>query len=117
MLSNNKSELIQIIRKFSRLNDYVYLIEVKLKKCRNKLIIYFILVFLLEFCFLYYVSAFCAVYIYSQKFWFFGCLESFAIDLLVALILCSFLAFIRFISIKKRIKYLYILSNIISKIL
>ena len=117
MLSNSKSELMRIIRNNSRDSNYIYIVEVTLKKLRNKLIIYFIIVFLFEFCFLYYVSAFCAVYIYSQKYWFFGCLESLAIDSLVSIVLCIILALLRYIAIRQRIKYLYILSNIISKIL
>ena len=67
ILSSSKSELMKIIRYNFRFNNYLYLIKAKLKKLRNKLIAYFILVFLLGFCFLYYVTAFCAVYIYSQN--------------------------------------------------
>ena len=117
MLSDSKSELMKIITKFSMNYIYLDIIEIKLKRLRNKLIIYFSLVILLEICSLYYVSAFCAVYIDSQKYWFFGCLESFAIDTLVAIFLCIILASLRYIAIKKRIKLFYILSNIISKIL
>ena len=116
MLSSSKSELMKIIRYNFRYN-YLYLIKAKLKKLRNKLIVYFILVFLLGFCFLYYVTAFCAVYVYSQKYWFFGCIESFAIDFAISLILCIFIAFMRYIAVKKRIKCLYILSSICSAIL
>ena len=117
MLSNSKSELMRTITKFSMKSNYLILIEIKLKKLRKKLIIYFILVILLEICFLYYVSAFCAVYIHSQKYWIIGFLESFAIDSLVAVVLCIILASLRYLAIKKRKKFLYILSNIISKIL
>ena len=114
MLSNSKSELMKIIREKSKDNNYFDLINAKLKKLRNKLIAYFILVFSFGLFFLYYVSAFCAVYIYSQKYWFYGCLESFAMDSLVALILSLFLALLRYISLKKKIKYLYKLTDIIS---
>ena len=117
MLSSSKSELIKIIKYFSKDNNYEYLIKAKLKKLRIKIYIYFIIVLLLGFGFLYYVSAFCAVYIYSQKFWFLGCLESFAIDTVVSVVLCLLVAFLRYISIKKRIKVFYIISNIISTIL
>ena len=117
MLNNSKSELMRIIRKNSTNKNYIDLMESKLKTLRNKLIIYFIIVFSFELGFLYYVSAFCAVYTHSQKYWFFGCLESFAIDTSVAIVLCIILALLRYISIRRRIKYLYILSNIISKIL
>ena len=117
MLSSSKSELIQVIRHFSKNNNYIYLIKAKLKKLRIKIIIYFIFVLLLGLCFLYYVTAFCAVYIYSQKYWFIGCIESFAIDSVVSIVLCLFVAFLRYIAIKKRIKCFYILSNIVSTIL
>ena len=66
---------------------------------------------------MYYVTVFCAVYRNSQKYWFLGCLESFAIDSIVSLIICIFLALLRYISIKKKIKCFYILANIISTFL
>ena len=117
MLSNNKSELKKLIKEKGNNKNYKYLINIKLKKLRNKLIIYFILVFTLGSFFLYYVCAFCAVYRYSQKYWFFGCLESFAMDSLVALIICIVLAFFRILSLKKQIKFLYKLADIISTFL
>ena len=117
ILSNSKNELMNLIKANLKYKKYLYLINIKLTKLRNKLIIYFILLFLLTAFFLYYVAAFCAVYKYSQKYWFFGCLESFGIDSLVTLIICIFLALFRFISIKKNIKYLFIMTNIISTLL
>jgi len=117
MLSNSKSELMKLIREERKNKEYINLINSKLKKLRNKLIIYFILVFTLGSFFLYYVCAFCAVYRYSQKYWFFGCLESFAMDSLVALIICIVLAFFRILSLKKQIKFLYKLADIISTFL
>ena len=76
--------------------------------------IYFILIFILGIIFLYYVTAFCAVYRNSQKYWFYGCLESFAIDSLVSLIVCIFLSILRYISVRNRVKCCYVLTNIIS---
>ena len=103
MLSNSKNELIRVIRRNKKFNNYTNVINIKLAKLRKKLIIYFFLVFLFESFFLYYVTAFCAVYRYSQKYWFFGCLESFGMDFLAALIACLFLGLFRYISIKIRI--------------
>ena len=117
MLSNSKSELTKVIQQKAKYNNYIMIINNKLVKLRNKLIIYFILVFLLETFFLYYVTTFCAVYRNSQKYWFYGCLESFAMDSLVAIIICVFLALFRFISINKHIKCFYSLTNIISTFL
>ena len=114
MLSNSKSELIRVIKERKRYNNYMDVINVKLEKLRKKLIIYFVLVFLLEIFFLYYVTAFCAVYRNSQNYWFIGCLESFVMDSLVSLIICIFLSLLRYISIRKKIKCCFIISNIIS---
>ena len=116
MLSNSKTELSLVIRK-KRENINKLYINMILRKLRNKLIIYFILVFILGAFFLYYVCAFCSVYHYSQKYWFFGSVESFGMDFLLTFIFCIFLAFFRYLSIKKHIKCFYILANIISNIL
>ena len=117
MLSNSKSELMKIIREKANNKDYLEIINAKLGKLRKKLILYFILVFILGFLFLYYVTSFCAVYRYSQKYWIIGCLESFGIDSLVSLSICIILALLRYISIKKYIKYFYKLADIISTFL
>ena len=117
MLSTSKSELTNLIKEKQNYESYVHLIHLKLIKLRNKLIIYFILVYIFSLFFLYYVTAFCAVYRYSQKYWLYGFLESFGIDSLIAFFICIFLSLFRYISIKKHIKSLYIIANIINKFL
>ena len=117
MLSSSKDELMRVVRNNKQYNNYEIIVNNKLKKLGNKLIIYIILIFLLELFFLYYVTVFCIVYKFSQKYWFYGCLESFGMDSLVTLIICIFLALFRYISIKNHIKCLYILSKIVSSFL
>ena len=117
MLSNSKSELKQLIREKRQNKNYMNLINIKLRKLRIKLIVYFILVFSLGLLFLYYVSSFCSVYRNSQKYWFIGCLESFGMDSIVAIIVCIFLSLFRYIAIKRRIKCFYCLANLISTFL
>ena len=117
MLSSSKNELMKVIRRNDKFSNYSRIINIKLKKLGKKIIIYFILVFLLESFFLYYVTVFCAVYRYSQKYWFMGCLESFGMDSLVSFITCIFLALFRYIAVKKHLKCFYILANIISTFL
>ena len=108
---------MDVIRPKRKNKNYIYFINMKLKRIKNKLIIYFILVFLLGALFLYYVYSFCAVYHYSQKYWFIGCLESFVMDFLITIIICIFLALFRYLAIKKHKKYFYIIANIISNFL
>ena len=114
MLSNSKDELMKVIRKNAKYNNYMIIVDIKLSKLRKKLIMYFIVVFLLSLFFLYHVSVFCAVYKYSQKYWFLGCLESFGMDFLVAIVCCLLLALLRYISVKRHNKCLYILANILN---
>ena len=113
MLSNSRSEFLSLIREKSKEKDYLILVEAKLKKLKIKLSFYFIIIFILGILFLYYVSSFCSVYRFSQKYWFYGCLESFAMDFVIAFFTCLILALLRFIAIRKRIKCFLILSNII----
>ena len=117
MLSNSKSELIDTIKERKNKKEYLEQINAKLNKLKNKLIIYYSFLFLLGLFFLYYVSAFCAVYRYSQKYWLYGCFESFAIDSLVSITICVFLSLFRYIAVHKRIRYLYILVKIINSFL
>ena len=117
MLSNSKSELKKLIREKRKNKNYINLIDIKLKRLRIKLIIYFIFVFLLGLLFFYYVTSFCAVYRYSQKYWFLGCLQSFGIDSFVAISICIILALFRYIAIKKHIKCFYYTTNLISTFL
>ena len=114
ILSNSKSELMTVVRRRNFYKNYLYIINVKLEKLKNKLIIYFILIFILGALFLYYVCSFCSVYRNSQKYWFIGCLESFGMDFLISVIICAFLALLRYLAIKRHIKCFYILANIIS---
>ena len=114
MLSNNQNELRRLIKEKRKSINYRSLINSKLKKLKYKLIVYFIIVFILGLFFSYYVTSFCAVYKYSQKYLLYGFFESFAIDFGFSVISCVFLSVLRYISIKKKIKYLYILYKIIS---
>ena len=56
MLSNSKSELMKVIRNREKYDDYARIINMKLNRLRNKLIVYFLIVFILETFFLYYVT-------------------------------------------------------------
>ena len=96
MLTNNKNELVKLIKEKLRYKSYIDLVQLKLENLSKKLIIYFILLFLLTFSFLYYTTSFCAVYRNSQKYWFLGCVESFGMDSLVSFIICIFLALFKF---------------------
>ena len=117
MLSNSKNELLKVIKNRKKEDNFINVVNNKIKKLSYKLIIYFISLFILGLFFFYYVSAFCAVYTHSQKYWFIGCLESFAIDTLFNFFLCIIIATLRYIAIQNEKKLLYSIANIIAIIL
>ena len=105
---------MKMVNDRKKYKNYIFKINQALGGLRKKLIFYFIFIYLFSLSFMYYVVIFCAVYKNSQKYWIFGFLESFGMDTLVAFIICIFTALFRYISIKMRIKYFYIIANIIS---
>ena len=117
MLSNNKEDLLKVLREKRNNKEYLKVIRNKLRSLRNKLIAFYIIIFILGIFFLYYVSAFCAVYRNSQKYLFLGFVESFVVDTIVAIVLCLILSFLRYVAIYKNIKCLYSTANFISTFL
>ena len=107
MLSSSKKQLNKIIAERQDKKEYLIAVQRELKKFRNKIIWYFIIVFILGLFFAYYVAAFCAVYQNSQNFWLIGCLESSVLDFLTPFLICFALSSLRYIGLKKRSKCSY----------
>ena len=116
-LSNRENELNKIIKEKNKDKKYEEIINIELNKLRNKLIIYYMIVFLLSLFFLYFIAAFCAVYRYSQIYLFSGFIESFTIDLLIAILVCLFISLFRYKSIQNKSKCCHKLSNLIKFLL
>jgi hypothetical protein len=111
ILSTSKKEFMKIIKEVDDKQEYLDLMQKELKKLRIKLIIYFTIIFMLGLFFLYYCSAFCAVYTNSQLFWFYGCLESLAMDLSTPFLISFVLATLRYVGLRKRIKCMFWTSD------
>ena len=114
-LSNSKNELKNILSHTNSKEDFNLICEREFKYLKKKLIIFFLLTFLFMLFFWYYSCSFCAVYYNSQKYWAIGGLESFVMNLISPFILCFFLSLLRFFSLRKKIKLLYIIEQIINK--
>ena len=112
-LSNSEKELYKVMKENYNDNNYKEIVNIKLKKLRIKLIAYYIIVFVLGILFLYFVSAFCAVYRHSQIYWFVGFLESFIIDIFISALICLIVSLFRYASIKKHNKCFHTISNVI----
>ena len=117
ILSNSKKQFMKIIKEREKKKDYIEQTENELLKLRKKLIIYYAIIFILGIFFFYYVSAFCAVYTNSQKFWLYGCLESLALDLSTPLPICLVLTSFRYLGLKKQTKCLYNTAGFLGNIL
>jgi len=91
--------------------------ELALKQLKIKLIIYFIFLSILGIFFLYYISAFCAVYQNSQNYWIYGCLESLFLDMLSPFIVCIFLSSFRYFGLIKHSSFFYSLASFLANIL
>ena len=117
MLSNSKKQLMKIIKDIDYKQKYLELMDAELYKLKKKLAIYYVIVFLLGLFFFYYISAFCAVYSNSQKYWFYGCLESFGLDLATPFAICLALTSLRYLGLKKHTKCLYSTAGFLGNIL
>ena len=104
MLSSSKKQLLKIIKERDDKKEYLIALEKELTKFKRKIILYFIIVFILSILFLYYVAAFCAVYQNSQTFWLIGCLESCALDFITPFLICLILSMLRYLGITKKNK-------------
>ena len=116
LLSNSKKQFKDIIREKTIKKEYLEAMYSTLKKLRNKLIIYFICLFVFGIFFLYYVTSFCAVYQGSQYYWLYGCLESLVMDIITPFIFSLILTTLRFLGLYKHSKCLYSLSNFLMNI-
>ena len=114
MLSSSKKQFLKIIRERTNKRDYLEAVNIELKKLRKKLIIYFIFIFVLGIFFLYYVTAFCAVYNNSQYYWFYGCLESLGMDMVTPFSICIIFTLLRYFALIRHNSCMYSTADILS---
>jgi len=117
MLSNRKKQLSKIINEKKEKNEFYNAFVNELEKLKKKLMIYYIIVFVLGIFLCYYSAAFCAVYRNSQIYWFLGCVESSVLDLITPFIICLLLAGLRYISLALKNKCIFKIETLLSSIL
>ena len=109
VLSYYKDNLIKIV--FEE-NDFKIYWEKANKVLNNfyyRINIFIIISFAFELFFLYYCTAFCAVYPNNQKLLLFSFFQDLLINLLLPFILCLIIAYFKHLSIEKKKKKLYII--------
>jgi len=110
----NYNEILKIISNEIKDRKMYYLLFVRQSKTyKKKIFVFFIMIFIIGLCFVYYIFLFSAIYKNMQieiwKNYFSGVLES----LLYTLILSAIIAIIRKISLSYRYKQLYVVSKYI----
>ena len=109
VLSYYKDDLITIV--FEEKNFKIYW-EKSNKVLNNfyyRINIFIIIVLAFELFFLYYCTAFCAVYPNNQKLLIFSFLQDLLINLILPFILCFIIAYFKHLSIEKKKKQLYVI--------
>ena len=83
-----------------------------LTKMKINLIIFFCSLLLVSIFYWYFISAFCAVYNNTQGMYIIDCLLSFIFFSIDPFIVYALVSLIRFIAIKKKVKWLYVIGTI-----
>ena len=128
LLSNSKEKLQNLLREATEeleknnLNtnyilDYYALTKQVIQKLKIKLFFFFTIDFIIMIFFLYYASAFCAVYQNSQKSYIIGSITSLVISMITPFAICFCVCTLRMISLSSRCKCLYSTIQIINKVI
>ena len=97
--------------------DYYALTKQVIKKLKIKLFFFFTNDFIIMIFFLYYATAFCAVYQNSQKSYIMGSITSLIILMMTPFAICFCVCALRMISLSSRCKCLYATIQIINKVI
>ncbi len=82
-----------------------------------RLNLFIIIVFILQLFFLYYCTAFCAIYPNNQKVLLFSIFQDFLINALLPFVLCFIIAYFKHLSIQKKNKKLFIVVGFLDYLL
>ena len=96
-------------------DKYIVLAYKMLKIIKNRIIIVFVLEFVIELGCIYYVTIFCTVYHSSQKNWFFDCLTGIGISIATSIGIAVLVAFFRYLGLKQNIKMIYNVSKYLNE--
>ena len=113
-LSSSKKTLIELLKSEKNKKNFKERSRKIMQEFRCKLIIYFIFLFFCLLFFWYYVTIFCNVYYNNQKYWVYGSIEGIIIALLTPFLTSVIIAFLRYISIKFKIKWLFNINEFLN---
>ena len=114
-ISLSNKQIIRLTKEKNAKKEEKILFEI-IKTLKIKLIIFFILIFFFSIIFWYYVTAFCSVYINTQKHLITNTFLSFGESMLYPFAFCLITAILRKIALKYQLKYVFVISNIFQKL-
>ena len=114
-ISLSNKQIIRLTKEKNAKKEEKILFEI-IKSLKIKLIIFFILIFLFSIIFWYYVTAFCSVYINTQKHLITNTIISFGESMLYPFGICLITTILRKISLRYKIKFVFIISKIFEKL-
>ena len=96
-------------------DKYIVLAYKMLKIIKNRIIIVFVLEFVIELGCIYYVTIFCTVYHSSQKNWFVDCVTGIGISIATSIGIAVLVAIFRYLGLKQNIKMIYNVSKYLNE--
>ena len=116
-LSSSKDSIRDLIIKKQREKNYPLLSLQITNKLKTKLIIYFVINFILMIFFWYYCSVFCAVYINNAKNWLYGCLTSIGLTFITPFFMSLIPTLVRYFSLRLKNHCLFNFNRVIDKLM
>ncbi len=113
-LTTSKYSIYKCIMTEKNNRDFKIKINNEIKCLKIKLILFFIIDFIMIFFFWYYCSAWCAVYRNTQIFWIFNSLISIIMNFLIPFILCIIPTIITYITLKTKFNSFKKIDNFIN---
>ena len=106
-LANEKKDVTSLIQNEKNKVEFNIMARTILRKLQRKLVLYFIINFMIILFFWYYTTAFCAVYSQTQMEWLKDGLTSFGISLGLPFVICLVFATMRSLALKYSIKSMF----------
>ena len=116
-LSSSKNNFINLLDKIKNIKKYKKFVSKTILCLKIKLFFFFGISFILLLFFLYFNTAFCAVYPNNQIYWVYASLQSILINLILPFIFCFIASVMRYISIKHRFKKLFCVNDVFCMII
>ena len=105
-LITTKNILEKLIRQKYKYNIFVIKMKKRIRSINIKINIYFVINFIFSLFFIYYCTAFCAVYRYNQKFWLLNVFITIILNLIHPFLICFVFVLLKMIALKMKVHWI-----------